>query len=144
MEKLQSRVSVAESSVRELEERVREEEEEARRLRQDRDELREMNEKSSAELRKALEVERGGENERERYYSFFSLCQNLQDDQKAELETYVQSRAGLNDLYSATQRNLDTETKRRSHLEQELDLLKTTRAEKEVGRGLNLVILLEY
>ena len=62
--------------------------------------------------------------------------QNLQDDQKAELETYIQTRAGLNDLYSATQRTLNTETRRRTQLEQELELLKTARAEKEVSRGL--------
>ena len=64
--------------------------------------------------------------------------QNLQDDQKTEMETYVQSRAGLNDLYSATRRSLDTESQRRTQLERELQLLKTTRAEKEVGQGLNL------
>ena len=71
--------------------------------------------------------------------STFSVCtctctrvQNLQDDQRAELETYVQTRSGLNELYSATQRNLDTESKRRSQLEQELEILKSIRAEKEV------------
>ena len=64
------------------------------------------------------------------------LLQNLQDDQRAELETYVQTRAGLNDLYAATQRNLDTESKRRSQLEQELDMLKSIRTEKEVSQGL--------
>ncbi|CAI8044412.1 RUN and FYVE domain-containing protein 1 [Geodia barretti] len=113
LEKVQTRLSVAECSVGQLEERVREEEEEVGRLRQERDDLREMNERSSAELRRALE--------------------NLQDDQKAELETYVQTRAGLNDLYSATQRNLDTESRRRSQLEQELELLKTSRTEKETA-----------
>ena len=61
------------------------------------------------------------------------LPQNLQDDQRAELETYVQTRAGLNDLYAATQRNLDTESKRRSQLEQELDMMKSIRTEKEVS-----------
>ena len=76
-------------------------------------------------------------------YTWFTVnplsnSQNLQDDQKAELETYVQTRAGLNDLYSSTQRNLDTESRRRSQLEQELELLKTSRAEKEVGQGLIL------
>jgi RUN and FYVE domain-containing protein 1 len=86
---------------------------EVERLRQERDELRDMTERSSAELRKALE--------------------NLQDDQRAELETYVQTRAGLNDLYAATQRNLDTESKRRSQLEQELDMMKSIRTEKETA-----------
>ena len=66
------------------------------------------------------------------------LLQNLQDDQRAELETYVQTKAGLNDLYAATQRNLDTESKRRSQLEQELDMLKSIRTEKEVSQGLML------
>ena len=75
-------------------------------------------------------------------YKYVYLCymyviiQNLQHDQRAELEMYVQTRADLNDLYSATQRNLDTETKRRSQLQQELDMLKSVRAEKEVGKGL--------
>ena len=72
--------------------------------------------------------------------STFSVCtcthvQNLQDDQRAELETYVQTRSGLNELYSATQRNLDTESKRRSQLEQELEILKSIRAEKEVMKN---------
>ena len=49
---------MAECSVGQLEERVREEEEEVGRLRQERDNLREMNERSSAELRRALEVRR--------------------------------------------------------------------------------------
>lgn len=65
------------------------------------------------------------------------MVQNLQDDQRAELETYIQTKAGLNDLYSATQRNLDTESKRRTQLEQELGMVKSVRTEKEVGKGLN-------
>ena len=74
--------------------------------------------------------------------STFSVCtctrvQNLQDDQRAELETYVQTRSGLNELYSATQRNLDTESKRRSQLEQELEIIKSVRAEKEVMKKSN-------
>ena len=56
MEKLQSRVGMAESSAVSLREQVREGEEEVERLRQERDELRDMTERSSAELRKALEV----------------------------------------------------------------------------------------
>ena len=57
---------MAECSVGQLEERVREEEEEVGKLRQERDNLREMNERSSAELRRALEVRRkGGRKERE-------------------------------------------------------------------------------
>ena len=59
-----------------------------------------------------------------------------------ELETYVQTRAGLNDLYSATQRNLDTESKRRTQLQQELDVLKSARTEKEVSWGLNYPVTL--
>ena len=51
---------MAECSVGQLEERVREEEEEVGKLRQERDDLREMNERSSAELRRALEVRRKG------------------------------------------------------------------------------------
>ena len=39
---------------------MREEEEEVGKLRQERDDLREMNERSSAELRRALEVRRKG------------------------------------------------------------------------------------
>ena len=64
------------------------------------------------------------------------LVHNLQDDQWAELETYVQTKVGLNDLYAATQRSLDTETKRRSQLQQELDVIKSIRTEKEVSKGL--------
>ena len=60
MEKLQLRLSSAEASVGELEERVREGGEEVTKLRQERDEFREMTEKSSAELRRALEVEKRG------------------------------------------------------------------------------------
>ena len=56
MEKLQTKLSSAESAISSLEERVREEEEEVSKLRQERSELRDMTEKSSAELRKALEV----------------------------------------------------------------------------------------
>jgi len=59
------------------------------------------------------------------------LLQNLQDDQRAELETYIQTRAGLNDLYSATQKNLGTETKLRQQLEQELEMQKSIRQEKK-------------
>ena len=61
-----------------------------------------------------------------------------------ELETYVQSRADLNDLYSVTRRSLDTESRRRSQLEQELQILKTSRAEKEVSlviRGLKYQVV---
>ena len=56
VERLQTRAVSAEERVCELGERVREGEEEVERLRQDRDDLRDMTEKSSAELRKALEV----------------------------------------------------------------------------------------
>ena len=56
MEKLQSKLSSAEASNSTLQERMREEEEEVGKLRQERDDLREMTERSSAELRKALEV----------------------------------------------------------------------------------------
>ena len=56
MERLQSRATSAEERVSELEERVREGEGEVGRLQQERDDLREMTERSSAELRKALEV----------------------------------------------------------------------------------------
>ena len=41
--------------------------------------------------------------------------------------------AGLNDLYSATQKNLGTETKLRQQLEQELEMQKSIRQEKEVS-----------
>ena len=90
--------------------------------------------------------------------------QNLQDDQRAELATYVQTRygnyspmpltchvsvlclscachvpvmcrAGLNELYSASQRSLDTEQKLRQQLEQEVELQRSIRQEKEVRRG---------
>ena len=56
VEKLQSKLSSTEASNSTLQERLREEEEEAGKLRHERDELREMTERSSAELRKALEV----------------------------------------------------------------------------------------
>lgn len=79
----------------------------------EREGLRTMNEHSSAQLRKALE--------------------NLQDDQRAELATYVQTRAGLNELYSASQRSLDTEQKLRHQLEQEVELQRSIRQEKETA-----------
>ena len=56
VEKLQSKLSSTEASNSTLQERMTEEEEEAGKLRHERDELREMTERSSAELRKALEV----------------------------------------------------------------------------------------
>ena len=56
MEKLQSKLSSAESANSTLQEKVREGEEETARLRKERDDLRDMAERSSAELRKALEV----------------------------------------------------------------------------------------
>ena len=48
--------------------------------------------------------------------------------------------AGLNDLYSATQKNLGTETKLRQQLEQELDMQKSIRQEKEVSYSIFLII----
>jgi len=47
--------------------------------------------------------------------------------------------AGLNDLYSATQKNLGTETKLRQQLEQELDMQKSIRQEKEVSSSFFLI-----
>ena len=41
-------------------------------------------------------------------------------------------RAGLNELYAATQKSLKTEQKLRQQLEQELQLQKSIRQEKEV------------
>jgi len=56
------------------------------------------------------------------------VSKNLEDYQRAELETYIQTQpslpttAGLNDLYSATQKNLGTETKLQQQLKQELEM----------------------
>ena len=55
--------------------------------------------------------------------------------------------AGLNDLYSATHKNLGTETKLRQQLEQELEMKKSIRQEKEVSYSFFPVIgilLLEH
>ena len=41
-------------------------------------------------------------------------------------------RAGLNDLYSASQKTLESEMKLRKQLEEELDLVKSLKQEKEV------------
>ena len=43
-------------------------------------------------------------------------------------------RAGLNQLYSASQKTLGTEQKLRQQLEQELELQKNARKEKEVHK----------
>ena len=43
------------------------------------------------------------------------------------------SRAGLNDLYAASQKNLDVEQNLRQQLEQELDTMKRLKEEKEVS-----------
>ena len=69
MERLQSKLSSAESANSSLQEKVREGEDEVVRLKKERDDLREMTERSSAELRKALEVRgegRGGRRKRGR------------------------------------------------------------------------------
>ena len=52
------------------------------------------------------------------------------------------SSAGLNDLYSATQKNLGTETKLWQQLEQELDMQKSIRLEKKVSYSIFLIIRL--
>ena len=57
MEKLQAKLSSAESANSSLTEKVSEQGAELSRLHQERDELREMTERSSAELRRALEVQ---------------------------------------------------------------------------------------
>ena len=41
-------------------------------------------------------------------------------------------RSGLNDLYSASQKSLESEMKLRKQLEEELDLVKSLKQEKEV------------
>ena len=41
-------------------------------------------------------------------------------------------RASLNDLYSASQKSLESEMKLRKQLEEELDLVKSLKQEKEV------------
>ena len=46
---------------------------------------------------------------------------------------FLSPSAGLNDLYSATQKNLGTETKLRQQLEQELEMQRSIRQEKEVS-----------
>ena len=45
---------------------------------------------------------------------------------------FVLFRAGLNDLYSASQKSLESEMKLRKQLEEELDLVKSLKEEKEV------------
>ncbi|XP_003383169.1 PREDICTED: RUN and FYVE domain-containing protein 2-like [Amphimedon queenslandica] len=54
-------------------------------------------------------------------------------DQKTELNTYIESRAGLNDLYTASQKNLEVEIKLRQQLEGEVDILKRHNEEKETA-----------
>ena len=113
VEQLQAKTKTVEKDNSALKDTVTSLQDQLTILSQDREELRSMNEKSSAELRKALE--------------------NLQDDQRAELDTFVHTRAGLNDLYSSTQKNLETETKLRQQLSQELVLQKGIREEKETA-----------
>ena len=56
VESLQFKLSAAESNLSSLRGRVSDQEEEVEQLKRERDELRDMAEKSSAELRRALEV----------------------------------------------------------------------------------------
>lgn len=79
----------------------------------ERGDLLAMNEKSAAELKKALE--------------------NLHDDQKAELDTFTQSRADMKEIFAATQKSLETEQKLRQQVEQELEIQKSIRQEKETA-----------
>ena len=113
VEQLQTRTKTLERDNSALTETVSSLQDQLAVLGQEREELRSMNEKSSAELRKALE--------------------NLQDDQRVELDTFVHTRAGLNDLYSATQKNLETETKLRQQLSQELAIQRGIKEEKETA-----------
>ena len=55
----------------------------------------------------------------------------MADDKNLELETLIQSRAGLNDLYLATQKSLEAETRLRQQTEQELSVLRAVRDDKE-------------
>ena len=48
------------------------------------------------------------------------------------VSTVPHCRAGLNDLYSASQKSLESEMKLRKQLEEELDLVKSLKQEKEV------------
>ena len=121
VERLQGQLQTSESSNSHLKERVDTMEEELREATLERDGLRSLNERSSAELRRALEVrmgactymymylcvcvrERGGrerERERERRRGrgrdavvtpYTDSVQCLKEDQKVELQTYMQSR----------------------------------------------------
>ncbi|KAL5479347.1 hypothetical protein EMCRGX_G022860 [Ephydatia muelleri] len=55
----------------------------------------------------------------------------MADDKKLELETLIQSRAGLNDMYLGAQRSLEAETRLRQQTEHELSVLRAARDEKE-------------
>ena len=49
-----------------------------------------------------------------------------------QLMLWYVHRAGLNDLYAASQKSLDTEQRLRLQLEQELEMQKSVREEKDV------------
>ena len=49
-----------------------------------------------------------------------------------QLKCLLSSRSGLNDLYAASQKSLDVEINLRQQLEQEVELLRRQREEKEV------------
>ena len=57
---------------------------------------------------------------------------NRKTDRVHLLFTATHCRAGLNDLYSASQKSLESEMKLRKQLEDELDLVKSLKQEKEV------------
>ena len=95
MERLQSQLKTSESSNTQLKEKVDSMEEELREANLERDGLRSLNERSSVELRRALEVcerECVRERERERRTMQLYSIQCLKEDQKVELQTYMQSR----------------------------------------------------
>ena len=52
--------------------------------------------------------------------------------------------AGLNDLYEASQKSLDSEMKLRQQLEQEIQLMRGLKEEKEVNTMSNLLLFLLF
>jgi chromosome segregation ATPase len=65
--------------------------------------------------------------------NFQKKLQTAEVDQKTELNTYIESRASLNDMYAATQKNLEVEIKLREQMENEVDNLKRQKEEKEIA-----------
>ncbi|XP_065905492.1 RUN and FYVE domain-containing protein 2-like [Dysidea avara] len=59
--------------------------------------------------------------------------ENIKDDRTAQIDTLQSSRDGLNELYAATRKQLNSEMELRQQVEQELMAQKSIRHEKEVA-----------